>query len=330
MKDDMYDNSKRAKAFKRSSNLEEVLFELNGLIEPLAQEKLSLPEHPIVLIMGVARSGSTLLMQYLANCGLFSYPSNLIARFFKNPYLGIRIQQALIEYDVNNELGLSNSHHIIDFRSNLGKTKGALSPSEFWYFWRDYFKFDSNGKLTEAALSKVDHERFLKNLSAFYLLFGKPLVMKGMMLNWNIPYLYDINNKFIFVNIKRDILNNAHSLYEARIKYFNDPSRWYSFKPEEYEKLLGLTPVEQVVGQVLYTQRAVELGLSQVPETNKIEITYEEFCNNPYSILEMLKSRFNDLGSNLILPQNNHIAFKSSVSEGLEDYKYALTKLNKL
>jgi hypothetical protein len=325
---EMYENENRTVFFKKNQMLEHALNDMNNLIEPLAKTKLSLPQKPIVLILGNARSGSTLMLQYLSSLNIFSYPSNLIARFYKNPYLGIRIQQSLLEFDASNQLEFENNSE--KFKSNLGKTSGALAPSEYWYFWREYFKFGEINKLNPEELLKVDSEGFLKKLSALENLTGQPLVMKGMMVNWNIPYLYSIYPKFIFVNLKRDKISNAQSLLKARKIFFNDAEKWYSFKPEEYKELSKKSVVDQVVGQVYYTQEAIDEGLETIPKTNIIDISYEEFCENPSELVNSIKLKFNDLNDDILVPILDKIKFKKSlISEQSIKFEEALNDLRK-
>ena len=107
---EMYDNDQRASFFKRNDDLEIALTDLNNLISTVNCEvEFSQPERPIVLLMGCPRAGSTLMLQWLASLGVFSYPSNLIARFYKNPFIGIRAQQSLLELDPLNQLGFTKS-----------------------------------------------------------------------------------------------------------------------------------------------------------------------------------------------------------------------------
>ena len=309
----MYSDKQRSDAFKKNNDLELVLAEINRLIAPLNQENLTLPKKPIILVMGCARSGSTLLMQYLASLGNFSYPTNLIARFYKNPYLGILIQKALVELDDSNQIGFKSE--ITEFNSDLGKTSGALQPSEFWYFWREYFKFSTYNFLSENEQELVDTNLFFKKLSAFESLTNKPLLMKGMMLNWNIPYLYSIYNKFIFINLERDVIDNAQSLLQARQSFFGDKTKWYSFKPLEYESLKNKTPEEQVIGQVMYTQNAIKQGLKEIPLSNQITINYNEFCLNPSSIIGALNLKFKSLGLELDLNEKIDAGVRIKPSE---------------
>ncbi|MBC3757750.1 sulfotransferase [Hyunsoonleella sp. SJ7] len=292
---DMYQNKDRTPYFKKDDSLEEALLDLNRLIGGIQPKNNYFSDkRPIILIIGCPRSGSTVMLQWLASLGLFSYPSNLIARFYKNPYIGIRVQQSILEFDPLNQMGFHQTE--INFKSSLGKTMGALSPSEFWYYWYEYFKFGENTqKLSKSQLKKVDGERFLKELYAFEYLTGKPLVMKGMLLNWNIPYLYQLNSNFLFINLTREPTLNAQSLLLAREKFFNNRNKWYSFKPQEYSTLKHEDPITQVAGQVVYTQNAVDVGLSELPKKNVLHVQYEDFCSNPAVFLHNLIRKYNDL-----------------------------------
>lgn len=295
---EMYNNTERTTFFKKNESLEHSLKDLNDKIANInGNYGYSQPKLPILLLMGCPRAGSTVFLQWLANLNLFSYPSNLIARFFKNPYIGIRTQQSLLEFDKGNQLNFSISKD--DFSSNLGKTKGALNPSEYWYFWREYFKFGDINKLTENELKEVDFDCFLQKLVAFEYLTTKPLAMKGMLLNWNISFLQERFDNFIFLDIKRDAFFNAQSLYFARKKFFNDVNKWYSFKPPEYKFIKELNPIEQVAHQVFYTQKVVDDAFENIPSKNKIRVNYEDFCLNPESILNQIIEKYKDFGVHL-------------------------------
>lgn len=312
-------NKNITKTFRKDTNLEKVLEELNNEFKDSFSNELKCTNRPIILIMGCPRSGSTLLLQYLSQLGVFSYPTNLIARFYKNPYVGIKIQQALYDFDPLNQLDFKVKEE--KFSSTLGKTYGVEAPSEFWYFWRQYFNFSKskNNYLNSDQLSKINTNEFITKLSAFENLISRPLVMKGMMLNWNIPFLHSIYDKFIFINLKRDIIPNAQSLLKARKKYFDNINEWYSFKPEEYNFLKNKKPGEQVVGQVYYTQKAVEEGLKNIPNKNIINISYKEFCENPFSLVKSIQNSFEQFGDKLniesIETQIKEMVFKTSTSK---------------
>lgn len=162
------DNKKRLIEHQKPEELEELLKYFENLFNPLEEKEISdidLCDEPILYIMGCARSGSTLVYQYLTESGLFTYPTNFISRFYYAPYLGAKLQQMLIEYDFREEIFTKNKTSL--FTSNLGKTKGVMSPHEFWYFWRRFFIFGDIQKLSPEVIKDVNTDKFIKDLRAF-------------------------------------------------------------------------------------------------------------------------------------------------------------------
>ena len=282
----------REKIFKRNKDLEILLKDINFLfsrIEKSVLPKFKKPKYPIIFIQGVGRSGTTLLMQWLANSGCFSYPTNFLSRFYGAPYIGAKIQQLIFDkkYNFNNEL--YNFTEKIEYSSNLGKTKGALAPNEFWYFWRRFFKFDEIQILSKEQEKEVDKDTFISEIAAIEEVFKKPFVMKGMIVNWNLPFISKISDNIFFIHIKREPIYNIRSLLSARKKYFGNEEIWYSFKPPEYKILESLSPEEQVAGQIFFTNKAISEGLGKINQKRWIEIDYELFCEQPEMIFNKIK-----------------------------------------
>ena len=242
--------------------------------------------------MAIRISGSTILLQWLANTGYFAYPTNLLSRFYAAPYIGARIQQLLTDPRYNFKDELADIFNNIDFRSELGKTQGVLSPNEFLYFWRRFFHYAEIQYLNEEALNKVNTDKFVSEIAALEAAFDKPFALKGLIINWNIPFISSILDKALFIHITRHPLYNSQSLLESRIKYFGNVKHWYSFKPKEYFKLKRLDPYEQVAGQVYFTNRAVSKGFEEIDESRRVEITYETFCKDPADVFNQIKSKF--------------------------------------
>lgn len=285
--------------YQRNEQLEQLLLEINDILGP-AEDQLSerfpRPRFPILLVVGGPRSGSTLMMQWLAASGLFAYPSNLLSRFYRAPSIGARIQLLLTDPRYRFMEEFAGFGEDSDFKSDLGKTSGVLQPNDFWYFWRRFIPNSEPVYLDGAELAKVDGEGFLRELAAIEAVFNKPFAMKGMILEQNIPFLHALLGKVLFINIKRHPLFNIQSLLEARTKFFGDRRRWYSIKPRQYEELAELEPIEQVAGQVHYKNLAVEEGLELIPSSRQISIGYEEFCSSPADFFKSLGSKMARLG----------------------------------
>ncbi len=271
-------------AFRRNPELEEVLDLLNRSLEPAEDyilDRLSIERRPLVFIVGCARSGSTLLFQWLAQTGVFAYPTNFLSRFYAAPCVGAYIQQMLFEpaFQFRDELLLAPA--LGSFTSALGKTAGALSPHEFWYFWRHRMpQFgDKTPVIDEDTV--IDFERIERDLAGLATIFQKPFVAKGHLLNWMIAPLAKHLKEAYFIFLRRIPLFTAQSLLEARVAYHGTTQKWYPVEPPEYEVLCRLRPEEQVAGQVYYTEKAVAEGLASMDPDRWIAVAYEDFCANP-------------------------------------------------
>ena len=262
----------------------------------IGEEKIldnyQLARFPLVLIVGPMRSGTTLFMQWLANTGLFAYPTNLLARFYQAPIFGAKIQLLLTDPHYNFRDELREFIHQAEYRSENGKTKGVLAPNEFWYFWRRFLADPGRDVWADDELRQsMDTRTILAELAGVIDVFQKPFAAKAMLFNYNIPYLDSIMDKVIFVQIKRDPVSNIASVLEARKRQLGSENAWYSFKIPEYEQLKDLDPVLQAAGQVHCINKAVTQGMEKVDETRKLVVQYEDFCANPGKIFKALTEK---------------------------------------
>lgn len=299
------DESNRVQAFQRNTSLEGLLHTINDLLACSEQAALELysgekEDHPIVFVMGPHRSGTTLFTQWLANTGVVAYPTNLLSRFYGAPVMGAQIQLLLTDprFNFRNEILDFNSP--ISFESENGKTKGALAPNEFWYFWRRFLPFGELDWLSDKDLFRVvDQKKLVGELSTLTRVFGKPFALKSMILNYNIPFLDAIFEKALFVEIKRDPVTNVASILDARKRQLGNENEWYSFKIPEYPQLKHLDPITQSAGQLHYINMAVTQGMSKVDESRKVVVQYEDFCQDPGWVFGQLTGKLN-------LPNTNY------------------------
>lgn len=290
----------REREHRRNLRLEQLLSQLNEALEigeAQAIQKFTRPQHPVLLVVGCARSGSTLFSQWLANLGIFAVPSNLLSRFYGAPYIGAMIQKMLTDpdYAFQDEL-VEFQPALQDYTSRLGKTSGVLSPHNFLYFWRQFFRFGEIQRLSQDELAQVDRQRFLAELAAMEAVFEKPLAMKAMIMNWNLSYLQQIFPRFLFIHLERNPLLNAQSLLRARQEFFGSLESWYSYKPPEYPTLKDLTPYEQVAGQVFFTNQAISKQLKGLERKNWLHMEYSAFCDQPERAYREIAAQLNTLG----------------------------------
>jgi hypothetical protein len=297
--------SRRVQAFMRNARLEGLLHTLNDLLScsETAALKYSATQHqdyPIIFLMGPLRSGTTLFTQWLANTRLVAYPTNLLSRFFGAPLIGAHIQLLLTDPRFNFRDEILDFNSTITFESENGKTRGALAPNEFWYFWRRFLPFNELDWLPDDDLFRlVDKEKLVAELASLTRVFGKPFALKSMILNYNIPFLDAIFTKALFIQIKRDPVTNVASILEARKRQLGSEHEWYSFKIPEYPQLKELDATAQSAGQLHYIDKAVTAGMATVDESRKLVVQYEEFCQNPRATFEQLTGKLGTGGGDV-------------------------------
>lgn len=280
-------NVERSPEFSRNQALEFLLEDLNSILwisEKALLGGYETMQFPLILIVGPHRSGTTLFMQWLSNTGVIAYPSNLLSRFYQAPILGAKIQLLLTDsrYNFRDELG--EFRREAEYKSENGKTKGVLAPNEFWYFWRRFLAEPERDVWTDNELrSTMDTRTMVAELNGMMDVFNKPFAAKGMLFNYNIPFLNSIFPKILFIQIKRDPVANIKSILDARNRQYGSSSTWYSFKIPEYNQLRNLSPLMQTAGQLHYINKAVELGIKSIPESRRMVVEYERFCLDPRS-----------------------------------------------
>lgn len=284
---------------------------------PAARDR---PRHPTVLVVGCPRSGTTLCYQWLAATGTFTYPTNLVSRFPTAPWVGERVQRLLTDpaCDHGGELGLDASV-AEPFASRLGKTRGPFAPHEFWYWWRRFLPAGETHRLDSEQLATVDVERLRHELAAWEEVRGLPLLMKGLILNWNLPWLAEALPGAVFVFVRRDPFFTMQSLLAARRDFSGDEGTWYSFRPATFPELAGRPAAEQVAAQVHDTEAAVREGLAQVAPDRRLEITYEELCADPAWLYERLAVKLERCGYDGAPPYAGPAEFPLSARVAVDD-----------
>lgn len=300
MKTHLSEHQRRRPEFERNQRLETLLGEINALLEPAERQTLNdyrMPAQPATLLVGSPRSGTTLVFQWLASLGLFSYPTNWLSRFWKAPYIGAKLQRLLTDpqYQFGHEF-TELERAGFSFESSLGKTRGLLAPNEFWYFWRRFFPFKDVHYLSHDELGDVDVATFTAELAAIEAALEKPLTMKAMIINANIPFVNSVLDKAVFVYVKRHPFYNAQSLLDARRAFSGNSGDWYSFRPRQYPSLKRFDPIGQVTGQIYYFNDEIERALSEIDQNRWLQITYEDFCSDPAAIYAALMQKLRHQG----------------------------------
>jgi LPS sulfotransferase NodH len=309
--DELY--AKRRGAYAKDVSGERFLEELNEYLAPRERELYEDHEieHPFVFVLGLPRSGTTLLSQLLAYCLDAGYVNNFAARFWLAPVHGIRLARLIAE-------GADEP----SFESDYARTKSLLDIHEWGYFWRFWLRKQTFDDVVHAreredeidwaglrlALANVQHE------------LGKAFVAKNMLGAYHLPRLRRELGPVVYALIERDPLDAAVSILDARRKYYDDPSAWWSYIPPEYPLLKDRDPWEQVAGQVHYLSRFYERALQEVGEDAVVRVTYEQVARDPASVLATVSER---TGVGIRQPPPREFPFRAHADRTEERERFA-------
>lgn len=256
-----------------------------GLTEGLPEQFASLH------VVGVPRSGTTLLTQLIASELNVGYINNLAAAFWRAPVYGIRLAKKLLP-----------SHYQSNFRSEFGRTDNILEPHEFGRFWIDLLQHTDMSEPDKRHEEKIDWSHVYTMMTNMAATNGGPMVFKSFLATWYMSRFVEVLKKSFFIWVERDPLENALSLLHTRRQYANSESHWVGLKPSECSQMDAKSVHFQVASQVHYLHQAIETRLAMVPRENWIKIPYEDLCNDPTAAVSRIATAARQLDSSISLP----------------------------
>lgn len=272
------------------------------------------PKYAPVFIVGPPRSGTTVVYQAICHRLHVAYPSNLI--------VGCNLDRAPRLYRLC-WLALRWLDHSSDssFQSDCGETKGYGGPSEASMIWRRWFpnetQYTTDGYFNERQIRQM--RACVANVEA---LFDGPFVNKNIKHSVRIRALCEIFPRALFIEVHRDPVMNAQSIYLTRgSKPYRD-RKWFSVKPREVDQLLGLDALEQAVAQVFYVRRNIAEDRCRVGARRFFTVPYEAFCADPRRWIRDIAAFMNEGGApttpNGRLPET----FECSRKQRLDDVRF--------
>ena len=246
---------------------------VNRLLD-FAERRLLRPRtafsHPPIFILGVPRSGTTLLYQSLIARFDLGYLSNLHCRFYGSP--------VAVERLVGNRLRQRPGG--ADFDSVNGRTEGWRGPSECGAFWYRWFPLRPQYRsLTSQELEGLSSLRQV--LVALSEERGAPMIYKNLVNSVRLGPLGTLLPEALFIVIRRDPDAAVRSILHSRNRSTADPRAWWSVQPPGFEGWLNLSPEEQVRRQVAAIEGLIEEARIQFGAERFHEVRYERLCAQP-------------------------------------------------
>ncbi len=239
-------------------------------------------DRPQLFILGLPRTGSTLVYQYIVHRLRVAYFTNGVGRYSASPCVVTFLQRTF------------NPEYRSSFRSHYGKVSGPVSPREAGGFWIRYFGIDDYVRFDEMSERDI---RFLRNtIACTQRIYGDaPFVNKNVKHLLRIDALGKIFPNSFLLFIERDIEQVALSVLRARYANLDDPAQWWSVKPPDYDELKGLPATQQVARQLASLQQRMEADLAEVPPERVLQVRYETFCARPEDLIERLRGTWGNI-----------------------------------
>jgi LPS sulfotransferase NodH len=276
-------NLERKPDFLKDPETELFLEEMNRHLKPMEERLYAVdaPDQPFIFVVGLPRSGTTLLSQILAAGLEIGYVNNLMSRFWLAPVTGLRLSRAVC-----------GSSRASTFRSSYGATSDPMDVHEFGYFWRHWlqkrtFQDVRDAHKAEDLIDWCGLRRVLANLQAQ---FKAPMVFKNIFGSYHIDRLHRELGQVVYLYVERDPLDVAVSILQARQKYYSDINKWWSYVPPDYEKVINEDHWTQIAGQVHYLKRYYSRNFSRFPEPQRVvHVKFSDLCNNPRGVISRVQ-----------------------------------------
>lgn len=254
-----------------------------GFLSPLScllNKNDELPDnHKPVFIIGAPRCGSTLLMQVLMKAFNFGGFTNYHCLFFGAPELA--------DYLFHPFSGKAD----FDYVSEYGSTNKIYSPSECGNFWYRFFRRQPP-YITKDDVDPGLMQCLRNTLCKLTRVQNKTLLLKNLYTSLRLEPLIEYIPEALFIVVRRDLLDNAHSILEARMQNLGSYHRWWSVPSHRIDELIERPPEEQVVEQIrdIYVLIDKQIYQDNIDNSKILTLQYEELCDDVHGTLKKVKS----------------------------------------
>lgn len=306
------ENDKRKGKYRKAESSETLLSDFNDLISDFKVDlKEAKSDLPLIFVVGLPRSGTTLLMQCLAQSFDIGFVNNIVARFWSNPLLGFLLSQ------------LAGSSYKSDFTNDFGKTNDAYAPHEFSYFWNKNFKVTRyQSYLAEVNSKIIEWPSIFDTIKKMQAAHGKGFLFKAMHQGRHLSEFYESFPNLFVIYIKRDPIEVSHSVLKARRNYYSDPNEWWSLFSRNYKEIKSKPYHEQIPLQLESLNNEFDTNFAQLPEANKILVEFTDLIRTPSNVILDIANKIEELsGVDILLEDRISLmpkSFESSKSKSFE------------
>ena len=221
---------------------------------------------PVILVVGGSRTGTTVVLQVLANRLAVSTTSNVVDVFPRAPLTASRLLRALAG---------SHTRPASGYHSYYGNTTRLRDPGDAFEIWNRWLGVDRYRPA--AALDAANVAEMRRFFTAWTAAAGLPLINKNNRNAGAIGILANALPTAHFVVVRRDPIYVAQSLLIAREAVQGDRAIGWGFEGAT----VGNDPIDAVAAQVAAAERTISDQEAGVDGSRISRVRYEEFCADP-------------------------------------------------
>ncbi len=234
-------------------------------------------EHAPLFIIGPPRSGTTLFYQLMTRNFGCSYLTNFACRLRGAPVLASRLGRRVLR------------PHETSFASRYGYEVGPQAPNEGGPVWNRWFPTEDRQRFNytdESYLDVPTKALIRRTVAALEQMVGEPFVSKNTKHSVRIRALADLFPNALFIQVRRDLLDVAVSILEARRSVKGSRDKWLWTMPSAIADLRREGWARQIVGQVHHIEEDIERDIRAVGPERRLVVDYLQMCESPGQMLD--------------------------------------------
>jgi len=275
-------------------------------LENYITAKQKQPKYPPIFIIGLSRSGTTLLYQLLCSHLKLSYFPNISAKVPSMPALTICTLR---------KFGICDSSP--NYKSSYGITRGWNNPNTGASIWKRWFQ-KKNGEIITKCRDKFARQEMVGTISQITQTLNRPFINKWTP---NSVRIVELANSFpdsLFLVVERNPVDIAQSILKARNAICRNPFLSFVTWPPQYESKVQDDYINNIVTHIKLVNAGMADGLNIIGQNRYTIITYKELCKHPKKIIKLV-SRFYFTKTNVVLHKKSmkHVPDYFNYSSGV-------------
>lgn len=254
---------------------------LFALSEKIFYKSSDRKDLPIIFIIGIQRTGSTVVSQFIADTFPFFPIGNFSTFFRKSSYIPYKIFSKFYKSGKNR-----------NYKNFYGISTGHFSIGDAYEFWDQWF-----GKDHYSVPSSIDEDTcksIRKHMNNIYRACNQPLVTKNNRNSLMIEFLHQIFPNAFFIVVERKPLSVIRSTVKASKVFFNKRGALWGLKPHKNFEANSYENIsEAATVQYLELKKQIDNQLKNLPDSAYSKIDYEKFCSNPIHYQDVIFEKIN-------------------------------------